>query len=100
MFSGWEMFTRLRKLNKPVELFAVPNIESGAHGLQNPRQCKVILERALDWWLFWLLDKESTSPRKREQYAEWARLRTQRDKAANASRSNKLDWTSHPMSSE
>jgi hypothetical protein len=96
MFSGWEMFTRLRKLEKPVELFAVPNIEKGAHGLQNPRQCQVVLNRTLDWWLFWLLDTKRVTPRKQDQYAQWDRLRAQRDAITKAPRHERLDWNSHP----
>lgn len=74
--GAWEMFSRLRHLRKPVELFLVPNIEHGSHGLQNPTQIRALQERALDWWRFWLQDEQDSDPRKAAQYAGWRHLRS------------------------
>lgn len=72
---GWEMFSRLRYLNKPVEWFVIPDLEHGSHTIQNPRQCLTAQERAVDWWDFWLNGREDPSPIKRTQYQNWRRLR-------------------------
>lgn len=73
--SGWEMFSRLRYLKKPVEYYFVPQISHGSHGLQNPRQVRALQERALDWWCFWLKDEEDSDPAKVSQYQGWRQLR-------------------------
>jgi hypothetical protein len=72
---GWEMFSRLRHVGKPVELYVVPDIRHGSHFLQNPRQLNAIQTRALDWWCFWLKDEERQDEAAAEQYADWRRLR-------------------------
>lgn len=50
----WEMFSRLRYLNKPVEFYVVPDIEHGSHALQNPRQLLASQQGAVEWFDFWL----------------------------------------------
>src|SRR3546814_10270497 len=80
------MFSRLRYLGKPVEFWAVPNIERGSHTLQNPGQLLTLQERAMDWWLYWLKDEREPSETKREQYAGWDKLRRLRDEDAKRPR--------------
>jgi hypothetical protein len=75
LLFGWEMFSRLRHLKKPVEYYIVPDIQHGNHYLQNPRQLAVLQSRAMDWWLFWLTGQEDSDPRKAEQYIAWRKLR-------------------------
>jgi hypothetical protein len=75
MLSSWEMFSRLRYLNKPVEYYVLPDIEHGSHLIQNPRQLLALQGRALDWWLFWLLSVEDPADDKAPQYQEWRALR-------------------------
>jgi Prolyl oligopeptidase family len=72
----WEMFSRLRYLKKPVEYYVLPDVAHGSHLVQNPRQLLALQNRALDWWLFWLRDEEDSDQLKKEQYADWHRLRT------------------------
>ena len=72
---GWEMFSRLRHLQKPVEYYVVPDIKHGGHLLQNPRQLLTLQNRALDWWLFWLASYEDPSIAKESQYRDWRALR-------------------------
>jgi hypothetical protein len=74
---SWEMYSRLKKLHKPVEYYLMPDISRGAHTVQNPSQLFTLQNRALDWWLFWLKDEEDPEPRKQEQYREWRLLREQ-----------------------
>jgi dipeptidyl aminopeptidase/acylaminoacyl peptidase len=75
----WELFSRLRYLKRPVELFVVPDIEHGAHALQNPRQVLVMQEGAVDWFDFWLNGREDPNPAKRDQYQRWQKLRLDHD---------------------
>lgn len=77
--GAWDMFSRLRHLRKPVELYLIPDIEIGMHGLQNPRQIRALQQRALDWWRFWLKDELDMDSEKARQYANWSRLRLLRD---------------------
>lgn len=82
----WELFSRLRYLHKPVELYVVPDIAHGSHALQNPTQLLSLQQRALDWWCFWLKDEVDTDPRKSEQYERWQVLRELRDRQLRARR--------------
>jgi hypothetical protein len=86
--AHWEMFSRLRALNRPVELFLVPDIERGVHSLENPRQLLASRGGAVDWLAFWLMNEERTQPviefgetseTLQAQYARWRGLRAQRD---------------------
>jgi dipeptidyl aminopeptidase/acylaminoacyl peptidase len=70
----WEMFSRLKYLKKPVELYVLPDIRHGSHFAQNPRQLLALQGRAMDWWFFWLLDEEDPDPSKAAQYAQWRDL--------------------------
>jgi hypothetical protein len=54
-FIEWELYSRARHLKKTVELFVVPNVEHGSHGLQNPLQCLAAQQGAVDWFESWLI---------------------------------------------
>lgn len=77
VLSYWEVFTNLRHLGKPVELFVIPDIEHGTHVLQNPAQRLASQGATVDWFSFWLKGEEDGDPRKAEQYRRWRRLRLQ-----------------------
>ena len=66
------LYTSLRDLGKPVELFIYPN---ELHHVNQPKHRYQIYERNLDWFRFWLKSEESLDPAKREQYQRWRRLR-------------------------
>lgn len=83
--NGWELFSRLRHLNKPVEYYFIPDVEHGSHGLQNPRQLRALQERAVDWWCFWLKDERDPDQTKAEQYARWDELRRRHEADLRAS---------------
>lgn len=83
--GAWDMFSRLRYLRKPVELYLIPDVEIGTHGLQNPKQIRALQQRALDWWRFWLKDELDMDSAKSDQYANWLRLRTMRDQTPERS---------------
>jgi dienelactone hydrolase len=97
ILSKWELYIRLRRLDLPVELYVIPDIERGSHGAQNPRQLVASQEGALDWFDFWLNGHEDPDPSKADQYRRWRRLREQRDRVANMPRPPLLNWTSQPI---
>ncbi len=96
MLSGWEMFSRLRYLNKPVEYYVLPDIDHGSHLIQNPRQLLALQTRALDWWLFWLKSEEDPAADKTAQYQEWRALRSQHIADLSRPRPPLRVWTSTP----
>jgi dipeptidyl aminopeptidase/acylaminoacyl peptidase len=76
IIGSWEVFSRLRHLHKPVEMYLMPDIDAHpSHNPQNPRQIMAIQERVIDWLSFWLLGREDSSPQKLEQYAHWHKMR-------------------------
>ena len=96
VLAHWEFFSRLKQLALPVELYVIPDIEHGTHGAQNPAQCLASQEGAVDWFDFWLNNKEDENPRKADQYIKWRRLRAQRDAALKIPRPPLRRWTSVP----
>jgi hypothetical protein len=77
VLAKWELFSLLKYLGKPVELFLIPDIEHGAHLLQNPAQRLASLSGTVDWFSFWLKGEEDPDPAKKEQYIRWRVLRSQ-----------------------
>jgi hypothetical protein len=75
----WEMFSQLRRLQRPVELAVAPDIEHGDHNLQNPSQLMAVKQGAVDWFDFWLTGHENPDPQRQGQYAHWRRLRLLQD---------------------
>lgn len=82
----WEMFSRLRALGRPVELYATPEIRYGSHTLQNPLQCLSAQQRAVDWWKFWLQGKEDADSAKQEQYENWRELKVRQLRTTDSQR--------------
>ncbi|MGC2356947.1 MAG: Atxe2 family lasso peptide isopeptidase [Candidatus Acidiferrum sp.] len=72
------LYTSLRELGKPVELFIYPN---ELHHVNQPKHRYKIYERNLDWFRFWLKSEESPDPAKSEQYKRWRQLRQLQEKA-------------------
>lgn len=75
LFMGWEIFSRMRTLQRPVELYVVPDIEHGTHPVQNPKQVLANKQGAVDWFDFWLNGFVDEAADKREQYRRWQLLR-------------------------
>lgn len=63
---------------------------------QNPTQLLEQKERAMDWWLYWLNERDLNDA-KREQYSRWDRLRALRNDGARRSRPPRSRWTAEPM---
>jgi dipeptidyl aminopeptidase/acylaminoacyl peptidase len=66
------LYTSLRDLGKPVELFIYPN---ELHVVNQPKHRYQIYERNLDWFRFWLKGEQDPGPAKAEQYVRWRELR-------------------------
>jgi hypothetical protein len=72
IIGEWEIFSRLRHLKKPVEMYMMPEVDNHpSHLPQNPRQILSIQEHAIDWLAFWLTGREDPSVSKHEQYRRW-----------------------------
>lgn len=71
----WEMFNALALLERPIELYVVPDVEHGSHNLQNPKQVIASAEGAVDWFDFWLNGREDPVEGKVDQYRRWRNLR-------------------------
>jgi dipeptidyl aminopeptidase/acylaminoacyl peptidase len=66
------LYTSLRELGKPMELFIYPN---ELHHVNQPKHRYQIYERNLDWFRFWLKLEVDPDPAKTEQYKRWRQLR-------------------------
>jgi len=75
------LYTSLRELGKPVELFVYPN---ELHVVNQAKHRYQIYERNLDWFRFWLKSEESPDPAKSEQYRRWRQLRQLEQKAQSS----------------
>lgn len=74
--SAYEVFTGLKRLQKPVVLYYYPD---AVHQPKGPADRLGTLQRNFDWYRFWLQDYEDPNPAKKEQYMSWEHLREQRD---------------------
>lgn len=72
------LYTSLRELGKPMELFIYPN---ELHVVNQPKHRYEIYERNLDWFRFWLKSEEAPDSAKKEQYQRWHQLRQLQEKA-------------------
>jgi hypothetical protein len=92
----WELFGRLRRLHRPVELFVIPFIDQGSHGIQNPDQVVAAKQSAVDWFDFWLNSRVDPDPAKAKQYKRWRTMREQHDQLLCRPRKSRLHWSSTP----
>jgi hypothetical protein len=98
VFLNWEVFSRLRYLNKPVEFYVMPDAEEhGSHAPQSPGQVIPVQQGAVDWFDFWLNGAEDVDPGKVEQYVRWRQLRAQQSQALKQPRPPALKWTATPV---
>ena len=66
--ADMQLVITLRELKKPVEMFISPNEQ---HLKNQPKHRYEIYERNVDWFNFWLQNKEDPHPAKIEQYKRW-----------------------------
>ena len=75
ILSHWEILSRLRQLQRPVEMYLMPDIDTHpSHNPQNPDQVIAVQERAVDWFDFWLNGHEMPDINKAAQYEHWRSL--------------------------
>ena len=70
--GGWQWFSGLSLLEKPVDLVWLPE---GTHLLVKPRERLTSQQGNVDWFCFWLKGEEDSAPAKRAQYERWRELR-------------------------
>jgi dipeptidyl aminopeptidase/acylaminoacyl peptidase len=70
--ADMELVTALREMHKPIELFIYANER---HEKNQPKHRYEIYERNVDWFKFWLQNKEDSDAAKIEQYKRWRELR-------------------------
>jgi len=76
IIGDWELFSRLRYLKKPVEMYMMPEVNTHpSHMPQNPHQILEIQSNAIDWLSFWLTGRENPNPEKHDQYRRWRAFR-------------------------
>jgi len=68
----WGPYAGLRYLNKPVDLIMLNTTE---HVLTNPAVRMASQGGTVDWFRFWLQEREDPDPAKAEQYRRWHELR-------------------------
>jgi hypothetical protein len=97
IMAKWEIYSRLRHLHKPVELYMMPNADKyPSHTPQNPKQIIAIQDGVIDWFRFWLQEYEDPNPAKGEQYQRWRELRKlQRAQDAERADANRESGTIH-----
>jgi dipeptidyl aminopeptidase/acylaminoacyl peptidase len=82
--QGLQFYTTLREFEKPVEMIIYADEK---HLKIQPKHRYEIYQRNLDWFNFWLRDKENPAVEKSEQYELWRSMR-------NALRKNRSQSTS------
>lgn len=72
LLVDWEPYAILKRLHKPVDLILLSDFE---HVLTNPSARLASQQGVVDWFSFWLKDREDTDPAKADQYMRWRKLR-------------------------
>jgi hypothetical protein len=72
VLGGWEWFSGLSRLHKPVDLIYLPY---APHQLVKPGERMVSQQGTVDWFCFWLKGEEDPDPAKVEQYQRWRALK-------------------------
>jgi dipeptidyl aminopeptidase/acylaminoacyl peptidase len=71
VLESWEWFTGLTLQGKPVELIVVPG---ASHLLERTADRRIAMQGLVDWFTFWLQDKENPDSPNVQQYARWRAL--------------------------
>ena len=79
--SSLETVEALREAYKPFEMYVFPN---EYHEKWQPRHRLAIYQRNVDWFNFWLQNRQDADPAKAPQYARWAALRTERQRVSTS----------------
>src|SRR6266545_6454016 len=74
---GLQYYTSLREHSKPVEMLIYAD---ESHLKNQPKHRYEIYQRNLDWFNFWLQNKEDPDPAKADQYKRWRELKKLKEK--------------------
>jgi hypothetical protein len=95
--ANWEHIAKLQELNRPVELYLMPDIDvHGGHWPQNPRQVVALMQSTTEWFRFWLKNEEDESMEKGRRLTRWRELRAQLGALRNQRASPRLHWNAVP----
>jgi dipeptidyl aminopeptidase/acylaminoacyl peptidase len=83
LLTSQMLYNSLKELNKPVEMIVFAD---EMHVKNQPKHRYEIYQRNLDWFSFWLQDKEDSDPAKRAQYARWRSMRELKNKTQLSTR--------------
>lgn len=72
VLGGWEWFSGLSQLGKAVELLYLPYAQ---HLLVKPWERMSSQQGNVDWFCFWLKNKEDEASPQPEQYERWRRMK-------------------------
>ena len=91
----WEIYASLYHFGKPVDLLYLPDAQ---HVLQSPRDLVGSEQAVVDWFRFWLLGEERSTPDAKDQYSRWERLKQSRQgkPVAEEQSAVQLDGTAPP----
>jgi hypothetical protein len=95
-YSPWFPFLDLQLIGAamatgtPLEYLVFPE---GDHQLRRPAEQLLLMTTTLDWFDFWIQDREDTAPEKQGQYRRWRLMR-----AALEARSGKTSGLLRPVS--
>ncbi len=78
--EGWEWFSGLRSLTKPVDFVWLP---FGPHLLVKPSERLTSLQGNVDWFEFWIAGEKASNHPNVRQYDRWQGLRTLRDRSSD-----------------
>ena len=73
-FYGFEMKSALERAGVPVEFWVYPG---DGHIFTTPEHRFLSMQRNLDWFNYWLQQKEDPDPAKHAQYARWGEMKKQ-----------------------
>jgi dipeptidyl aminopeptidase/acylaminoacyl peptidase len=73
-FYGLEMKSALERAGVPVEFWVYPG---EGHIFTTPEHRFISMQRNLDWFNYWLQDKEDPDAAKHDQYLRWGEMRKQ-----------------------
>jgi dipeptidyl aminopeptidase/acylaminoacyl peptidase len=79
--SAMEYYEAIQHYRVPVDFFIYPN---DGHVIERPEHRFMSLQRNLDWFEFWLLDKENDASSKTDQYGRWRQLRALSEDSTHA----------------
>jgi hypothetical protein len=71
-FFGFEMKSALERAGIPVEFWVYPG---EGHIFTAPEHRFLSMQRNLDWFNYWLQQKEDPDPAKQPQYARWGEMK-------------------------